>query len=511
MGMVRFSKNAKLVHDAIIYDFDFKKAETLMETIENPLDLAFAKCAYLNFQLVTQDERFFDGLVDLEKLNKNLGDLFVKYYVHGLYCRYYSSMGPIRDIEKAIEHFTIATNIVQNWMGDDTWEKYVMLGHYYYTQSIFQVNVHNNYLEAPAIQQKGIDALLKVPDDGKMMATFSIVKLGDYHRDLGNFDEAVKQYFKALEIYQEYNTSFEWYPFRNLTWLYYTKGDLVKAEKYNKELKAIGLKFNNIHVKYESVLFSGHIDQRKGNYDDALDHYFECLEYANSIDDSWNFFVGYFEIFKLYYDRYRLTSEKKYLREATVVSHKLEELFKSNPENVYIKYYTKYVQAIILGNGSLRDKAKAINLLEVCVKNSPDDISMVLHLVDLLFEDAMISNDERSISQIEKLMEKMSMIPFVNNPKMIYFYISQQTMFAKYEYYIKGDIGLALEILDKAKSHIETFGLKNLVIEIDNEIFLLEKDARKWGAIDSSVKERIQSADFNKYVQEALKIANTQI
>jgi hypothetical protein len=104
----------------------------------------------------------------------------------------------------------------------------------------------------------------------------------------------------------------------------------------------------------------------------------------------------------------------------------------------------------------------------------------------------------------------MRKVPLRNNPQAIFGFISQQIFLAKYNYYIKGDPSLALDILNDAKERITTYKLDNLVNELDAEIQVLERELTKWDNVDISVKERIMKSEFDKYIQQALKIAERQ-
>lgn len=87
-------------------------------------------------------------------------------------------------------------------------------------------------------------------------------------------------------------------------------------------------------------------------------------------------------------------------------------------------------------------------------------------------------------------MVKISKDPLRNNPQAIFAFISKHIFLAKYSFYIKRDPRVALKILNDAKDRIKTFKLDNL---------------------DISVKERIKQSEFNKYVQQALSLADKQM
>ncbi|MHA2251256.1 MAG: hypothetical protein ACXAD7_12915 [Candidatus Kariarchaeaceae archaeon] len=82
-------------------------------------------------------------------------------------------------------------------------------------------------------------------------------------------------------------------------------------------------------------------------------------------------------------------------------------------------------------------------------------------------------------------------------------YISQQIIIAKYQFYIKGDIGSAFKLLESAKNQMKDYHLPNLEEQIQQEIQVLEGEITKWDSIDISVKERIDQSKFQKYINNA--------
>jgi len=173
--------------------------------------------------------------------------------------------------------------------------------------------------------------------------------------------------------------------------------------------------------------------------------------------------------------------------------------------------YTDYAHSLILKHGNIRKKGNAMDILEELIEYYPNDIGIALNLMELLFEDVFHSEDQDTINQIDELMGKISKVPLRNNPQAVFDFISQQIFLAKYNYYIKGDPSLALDILNDAKDRINTYKLDNLVSKLDAEIHALEKEITKWEHLDISVKDRIKASEFNKYIQQALQLKNKQL
>ncbi|MCE7735990.1 MAG: hypothetical protein GPJ54_14000 [Candidatus Heimdallarchaeota archaeon] len=183
---------------------------------------------------------------------------------------------------------------------------------------------------------------------------------------------------------------------------------------------------------------------------------------------------------------------------------------KTHPDNNTIVNFTNYAQALIFKHGNIRKKANAIDILEELIVFYPNNIGISLNLLELLFEDYVLSEDQDTSNQIDELMEKIGNVPLRNNPSAISSFVSQQIFLAKYFFFIKGDISVAINILHNTADHLRKFKLQNLEEMLDKETQILEKELTKWENADITIKERIKASEFEKYIQQALKYANQQ-
>ena len=221
--------------------------------------------------------------------------------------------------------------------------------------------------------------------------------------------------------------------------------------------------------------------------------------------------MGYFQIFEFYYQRFKISKDKAFLIQAEQTFTDLQELSKTHSDDKAIVNYTNYAQALILKHGNIIKKGKAIVTLEELIEFYPDDLGISLNLLELLFEDVIQSEDQDTVNQIDELMEKIGKIPLRSNPQAVFSFISQQIFQAKYNYYIKGNPSLALDILNDAKDRINTYKLDNLVNELDAEIQVLEREFAKWDNVNITIKERIKKSEFNKYIQQAYQLKDKQM
>lgn len=511
--MPRFSQKAKEIFEVIWYQADVNKAKKLMKELKNPLDIAFGKIWIARDSLVFKRQTEFLKIISkLENESKELKDRFIQFLIYYLYILYYSGFNaPIIDCDQVKKYLNNMEETYHALNHLDDWEKYFSEGWYYYSKAFYLYKVNINLSDAIKFQKMCIDSFSKVPQDGKFLSEYNHLNMGQYYLEDGNFEEAEKSFKISLEVTVEYNHKMQSWLMGSLSWLNFLKGDLRNAREYNNKSLKSAKRDNNLPVIIYGLMRKALLLQGEGNYNDPLKAYQEGLVYRKQHGNPLEIFWGYFNIFDFYYKRFKITRDKAFFTQAEQTLTDLQELRKTHSDNKVIVSYTDYAQALIFKFGNIRKKGKAIDIIEELVDAYPNEIGMTLELLELLFEDFFLSEDPDIIDQIDRLMEKVNQIPLRNNPQAIFSFISQQIILAKYIYYIKGHASVALNILYNAKDHINTYKLDNLVNELDAEIEVLEKELTRWDNVDMSIKERIKSSEFNKYIQHALSIADKKM
>ena len=511
--MPRFSAKAKEIFDAIWYYTDIVKANKLLEELKDPLDIAFGKLFiasyYLSFQ---QQGKFLEMITEIENENKRLKDQFIQFTINFWYCNYYmGTSDPIVSKGQTEKYFDNIEQSYQDIDYKDDWEKFLCFGDYYWIKALYEHHIRNDFSNAIKFQKKSIEVLSKIPEEGEYWSAVGHGNLGKYHRENGDFEEAEKSFNLALVQRKKNDRLDQLWSIINLSELSFIKGDLQKAKDLNMQGLAIAKRFNSSWGIFISLTLKGFYLHHEGCYDKAISTYKESLIYRKQHGDPLPIFRGYFRIFEFNYSRFKITKDKAFLTQADQILTDLQEMSKTHSDNKTIVNYTKYAQALILKHGNFKKKGRAVDNLEELLEEYPNDIEISLNLLELLFEDVIQSEDQDTINQIDALMVKIGNVPLRNNPQAVFSFISQQIFLAKYDYFIKGDLSLALDILNDAKDRINTYKLDNLVNELDAEIRVLEREITKWEHLDISVKERIKTSEFNKYIQQATKIANKQL
>jgi hypothetical protein len=516
LEMARYSKKVKEIHDEIEYQNNIVKANELLGELLNPLDIAIGKLfTVYHYLLFEEQTKLLELLSEIEDDNTKLKDQFIQFMVNIRYCTYYSGFNnPVVSAGQAKSYLDKFEQSFQKLDPTDEWEKFYCEAWYYHTKAYYEYKVLDDLSAAIKFQEKAIKAIIKIPGEREEYYAKCYNNLGVYYRDNGNFEEAEKSFYEILEtddVNEILINQRNLWPLENLTNLNFIRGNLGKAEEFNSYIIQIAKQFNNIWAICNSLSTTGFLSYQEADYDKAIKAHYDSLEFRKQLGDPLPIFWGHFTIFYFYYSRFKMTKIDKWLEQAKQIFADLQGLSKSNPEDVTILHHTNYANSLILRHGNIRKKGKAIDLLEELVDLYPNNIGMSLNLLDLLFEDVLQSEDHDTIAQIDELMEGMSRIPMRNNPQSIYDYISKQVILAKYKYYIKSDPNSALEILNDAISIAIKSKLDNVINELQAEIQVFENELTKWEKVDRSYKDRVKASEFNKYIDEALIIADQSI
>ena len=512
--MPRFSAKAKEIFDIYWYHTDIKRAESLIKELNDPLDIAFGKIWVTNYYGNFKElEKLFMTLSEIENANKDLNDKFIQFMTDTTYCLYYLGWytNPIVSRKEAEKYFNSGEQAFQTMKYQDDWEKYFIEGWYYLIKASFEHLKDQDITKAIITQKKCIDSWSKVPNDGEYLSIHGEINLGYISRESGFFENVEKSFFKVLNSKKKYNNLWQIWGWANLSLLNYQRGNLQKAHEYVEQIVEI-LKPLSIHFLISlSLSFKARYFYEEGNYEAALKTHEESLFHRKQQNDPLQIFLGLFKILTFHSARFNATKDKAFLKEARKSLGDIQEMSQINPENTTITNYAKYAEALVLKHGNIRKKSIAMDKMEGLLEIYPNNLELRLHFLELLFEDALLSEDDETIDQIDELMENVNQIPLRNNPQAIFSFISQQIFLAKYNYYIKGELTLALDILNDSKDAINTYKLDNLVNKLDAEIEVLEKELTRWDHVDISIKDRIKSSEFSKYIQQALEIADKQM
>lgn len=490
---------------------NLKKTNLLINELSDPIDIAYAN-VYKTFNLFAfqNPKEGLDLLDKVENQNKLWQNMHLQNLLDLYYFMYYNGFNrPIVDKEKAEIRIRSAEESLHKIRFVDSQEEWMTLAFFHLQKALYEIK-RENIQKAVKLNQEAIKYWSKMEDD-MLKTTFVALafnNLGDAYRKLGEFKNAEKAYLRALDGDLKYNTFWQLWRLYNLALLARLQGDLGKARKWNDQRLNASKHFNNIYGLYGSLTLQANLLNEEGRYDEALQSHEESLDYRKQYKEPLQIFLGYYNILTFYNSHFIATQNQTYLNEAEKILFILEETKIANPKNSLISNFTNFAKAQLLKHGNMRKKGKAVELLEQLLEIYPRNQEMILNLLELLFEDANAFGDSETISQIDALMEKINNLPLRGKPQAVIEFVSQQIIIAKYTYYIKGDVTLAINILNTTKEDVSIYKLAHLITKIDQEISSLENNVKKWNKLLESaddVNNRIKQADFQKYIKDVQK------
>ena len=505
--MPRFSKKVKKIFDLIWYKGDIEQSKLIFKELASPLDMAFAKIwlAYYYF-LFLKPNLALTELEKSEEMNLSNLDPLNSFFINSLYFYYYAGWSsPTVSLELAKNYFNNFESLYNSRIEYfDEWEKYLCEGMYYTDKGFYNGLFEHNFEQGIMLLKKAKETYRLIPEDGEYFSRFvSSANLGILQRFAGHFDESEKNLQIASQEAEKHNNLWQIIPLFHLQWLSVQKGEIKKAMELNDKAYGISKKFNYIIGIYGNLGIRGDLFNKDGKYDEALDSYQESLIYRKQHKDPLEICKGYMDIFFLYYQNFRLNKEKENFKKAEELLLQIKKLHEQHPDDKTITNYTNYSEARVLKFGNFNKRAKASMMFEELMKIWPDNFDIVKEYLDLLFEDYSISEDQETMEKIDFLMKKVIELPLSINS--IRSFVSQQIMLARYQFFIKDDIGSAFEILNEAKEKISPFKIHRYNSQLEHELMNFKNERTKWEKADYSVKERIEKSEFKKYIQEALK------
>lgn len=510
--MPRFSSKAKQVFDLIMYKTDIQSAIDLINELTVPFDICFAKICLLFYYLTFYKyDLFLRNLKEVEEINKINPDDFILFNIKNYYFIFYSGStnifrnNSIAGFELATKYYHEEENIYPKIDFYDEWEKNFCEALYYFSQGSYFLMIENNPSKGVEFWEKSNISFTLIPDDGEFLSkTHGYNNLGAILRIVGNFEESEKCLLISLKESEKNDNLWQRFPLFNLTMIYLQKGELLKAFEMNA--RSLNL-FNRITDEvgmYWSLEMQGDLLFAEGSYKKALESYQESLEYRKKHQDGLELFKGYGVIFDYYYKYYKISKNKELFTKAEHILNECKKVRDNYPDDQIIKNYTNFYEACILKYGNLKKRAKADEIFENLIKIYPYAWNFVSEYLELLFEDYLVSEDEETINKIDSLITKIYDISL--SITSIDSFVQQQIILSKYQFFIKNDIPEAIELLNKARVKIAPYKLRFLNSKIENNLESFKQEREKWDKIDITIKERIEKSEFNKYIQDALKM-----
>ncbi|MCE7737714.1 MAG: hypothetical protein GPJ54_22675 [Candidatus Heimdallarchaeota archaeon] len=513
--MSRFSSKAIEIMRVLVEETDYKRAATMLEEMDKDdlLNYAWVKIWMAFYQLLElKFNKMLSILNEIDEMNKDLNDEFIQFFIDTTYVWYYSGWGfRITDNEKVDEYLEKVEYCFDKIDCLDDWEKYLIEARYQFAKFQYERASTGDPRKIIIHVERWIEALGKNPINGEYFKNmFGYNFLATYKMLLGEFEYAEKLLYKVISATSNNENLYKRNPYNTLIDLNILKGNFEEALNINDQNLQIADKYNNSFDMAHSLAIKSNIKFSMGEYEEAIQLSKESIEIKKKYGVPIVETNGYLFHFAKLMTRYELTKDENYLNKAKEIFEEIERMRTEYPEDDTIKYISELTQAELKRHGSMRDKVKAMEILEKLSELTPHEPNLWLTLAILYFEDYLLSEDEIVANKIDEIILKLENIKIINNPKIVGNYFLHQSLIAKYHFYVKGDPDAAIKILQNSKDKLETYKIKNIMDFIDDDIIKLKHEITKWDNVSYTLKERIKESKINDYIQLALNVAKQQ-
>ncbi|MFX1285351.1 MAG: hypothetical protein ACFFB5_17010 [Promethearchaeota archaeon] len=485
--------------------------EEMTDALDDPRDITFARIWIAEYYLYSKYniEKFLSIMVDVEERIAELQDESLLCILYLSYRLYYSQIQHNQELSK--KYAALAENIFLKLKLENTWEKYMIEGIYYMNYLGSRGGTTKEEIERNiTYAEKGRKSLAKIPDDGEDIVQSYNFAVAYWYIQLGKLDQAEEYYLQGMAVGKKYNSKYLAFNLISLGWFYRLKGDILKAHDYCNQALLTAKKYNQEFDIIKALDNIAYCFFQEGKYKEALASHQESLQYKIQTRQPSMILLGYHIIFDYYYEMFRIENNRQFLKKTGEQLLKMEDLKDKLSEDSLSMFLIRHDNALLLKHGSFKEKGQAIEIFKQLLEVESESRyhrEVTIHLIDLLFENVVITEDERIVKEIETIMNRLGEYPLLRNPKAVFGYTSQQILLAKYTYYLKNNCVKALEILKHTMEQIKELQLKNLEQKIEKELALLMQKTHYRG---SDMKEPVDYAEFREYLQEALDLVKQQ-
>lgn len=356
--------------------------------------------------------------------------------------------------------------------------------------------------EAITVYSQVIETALTQQFPLKIFATAAFNNLGSIYERKGEWERAIENYLKCMEIVEEIgNKILLAYPLTKLGNLYHLQGNLTLATDMLEEGLENARTFKDNRAVAWALEGLGAVYHSKGDFSLALSLYEDALETTKTAELKASDLTSVlYRLSVLYLDMDNPDMAKKYLRQ--LKNHAASDT------SLDTKTMSLFAEGLILKKSKqFKDKARAQDLFQLIFEDKKKTQKIrflaMLHFCELLLqqsEDRMMLEKARRIAvELYKLAHSSKFIPDEINALIL------KAKFAL----IEGDVNQALDLLEQAHNIANRKELANLRHAVEEEQDSLRRDLNRWRNLldmNASLRERIKLSEIEEYLEAAIRI-----
>ena len=486
-----FIKGYENYHNGYSYEQVQEEIREFIKTNNGSLDAIVAKTSLCSSFIIEGEFK------EAEKILSSLeftGNELVDYFIYNVSSFYYGGINdPNLDSKKSDEFHNQAKKLSEKIVFQDNWEEGLIKSSE--LNRVFFLE-HQNKSERLELANKYLELFQTNHALGYYLDSY-IVVAGAAFSSIGKYNRAIKIFKHSYETFAKSDLSL--LHLHNLLVTYLVINELEQAKKYlalalQKANQSTNYWLKQIILEVENFLLSH--EQR---YEDLENNLVNQVELARDHKNDLKTSYKELDIFRFYINRFKSTENNEFLVKAKKTKERLQ-ILTDNSDDIRINRRNDHAKAILLSLGSLKQKAKGVEIYEDLIKIYPYYASLKLELIDLYWDDLKYDVDGESKKQIDQLLAQLESYANVQQNDPDNSQISIQILLAKYDFYINQNKDKAIDTLYVIQTKAHSDGKKLLEEKVTNEIKLLENDLN-WNSSKYTVKERIEN--FKSYIEGA--------
>ena len=479
-------------HNGYSYDQATDEYREFIKNNSGSLDAIVANTGLCSTLIIQGEFKKAEKIVTTLELTGN--DL-VDYFIYNISSLYYGGINdPNIDSTKADEFHNKAKNLAEKIIVQDGFEEGIIEA-YNLIREIFRTKIKVEKLELT-------NKLVKLFQTNHDLGYFSdnyLVVAGTAYASIGKFEKAIEIYKHCYECFIKSEVSLVY--LSNLSVTYFVLNELEQAKSYLTVALQKANQSTNYFLKTRIFEIENLILEHEQKYDEEEENLLKQLELAKEHQNNLKTSYKELNLFQFYINRFKKTENNEFLKKAKKTKEELQ-LLTENSDDVRVKRRNSHAKAMLLSLGSLKQKAKAVEIYEELCEIYPYDASYKLELIDLYWDDLKYDVDGESKKQIDQLLTQLESYANVQQNASDNRQVSIQILLAKYDFYINQNKEKALDSLYAIQSKAHSIGQKLNKEKISKEIRALESDL-EWKSTDYSIKERLEKVKFKSYIEGA--------
>ncbi|MFX1511195.1 MAG: tetratricopeptide repeat protein [Promethearchaeota archaeon] len=332
------------------------------------------------------------------------------------------------------------------------------------------------------------------------------LNVGENYLKTGKYDQANNSFKKCITISQEIgNKVTKALAIYNLGEISLFQGELELAE--DNFLKSLELVKKVGHQRELEQILSrlGRLYYSRNDFDTAQDYFEQSLAHAKG-KTLWyesDVCMTLFQLCQLSLDKQKPVKAKEYLMQLQELSQA-----KKTWDGEHLCQLAEV--RILMRSKRFKEKAQAQTILRHLLANNQVDKSLRVHVLLTLCE--LLLQEIQAFGDAELFQEVVILIGEVRELAQTWHFIPiliESLIVQSKLVLIQGDAQYALELLKQSEDLAREKGLRHVMKNIQGQQVRLKTELTKWRDLaerNAPLQERLELADLEKYMQNALKI-----